>query len=242
MCGRLVVSEPDLSVFVDQFGVQQFEVAEWLPRYNLAPTELAPLITNEPVRRLTLARFGLVPSWAEAAQTGHKMINARVETVATRKAYRRALALRRGVVPVSGYFEWRASPQGKRPLFIHAANGEPLLLAGVWECWHARQSAAVESFAVLTQPAAGFLSAIHTRMPLTLTREEVEVWLAPEERSASELAPILNRTPDVSPLAAREVSRLVNSVDNDEPACLDPAPPDPPPRQLSLFDAVDRPR
>ena len=69
-----------------------------------------------------------------------------------------------------------------------------------------------------------------------------KVWLAPEERGAPDLAPILNRPPDVSPLTAREVSRLVNSVDNDEPACLDPAPPDPPPRQLSLFDTVDRPR
>lgn len=242
MCGRLVVSEPDLSVFVDQFGVQQFEVNDWLPRFNLAPTELAPLITNEPVRRLTLARFGLVPSWSDEGKTAHKLINARVETVAKSKAFRRALALRRGIIPVNGYFEWRATPNGKRPVFIHGAHGEPLLLAGVWECWHARQSVAVESFSVLTQPSAGFLSAIHNRMPVALERAEVEAWLALEERSPSELAPLLNRTPDVTQLAAREVALRVNKVGNDGPTCLDPAPPEAPPRQLELFASGERSR
>ena len=119
MCGRLVITEPDLSVFVAPFGVQQVDVLEWAPRFNLAPTELAPLITNEPARRLTLARFGLVPSWADDRKAGGKWINARVETVATAKPFRRALALRRGVIPVSGYYEWRVTPHGKRAVYIH---------------------------------------------------------------------------------------------------------------------------
>lgn len=242
MCGRLVITEPDLSVFVEPFGVQHVDVLEWAPRFNLAPTELAPLITNEPERRLTLARFGLVPSWADDRKAGGKWINARVETVATAKPFRRALALRRGIIPVSGYYEWRATPRGKRAVYIHDASGKPLILAGVWECWHARASegAAVESFAIVTRAATDALSDLHDRMPLQLELEDVERWLDPEEQSAESLLPILGRTPRTDHLELREVSPLVNSVKNDGPELIEPRrdAADEPRRQLELFEII----
>jgi putative SOS response-associated peptidase YedK len=242
MCGRLVITEPDLSVFVAPFGVQQVDVLEWAPRFNLAPTELAPLITNEPKRRLTLARFGLVPSWADDRKAGGKWINARVETVATAKPFRRALALRRGVIPVSGYYEWRVTPHGKRAVYIHDPSGNPLILAGVWECWHARASegAAVESFAILTRAATDALGEIHDRMPFQLELEDLDGWLDPEERSPESLLPILGRAARTDHLALREVSALVNSVKNDGPELLEPRgdESDAPRRQLELFESI----
>jgi putative SOS response-associated peptidase YedK len=242
MCGRLVITEPDLSVFVQPFGVQQVDVLEWAPRFNLAPTELAPLITNEPARRLTLARFGLVPSWADDRKAGGKWINARVETVATAKPFRRALALRRGIIPVSGYYEWRVTPQGKRPVYIHDAGGRPLILAGVWECWHARASegAAVESFAILTRAATDALSGIHDRMPLQLELADVDRWLDPEEQSPEALLPLLGKPARTDHLELREVSQLVNSVKNDGPQLIEPRRDDAvePRRQLELFESI----
>jgi putative SOS response-associated peptidase YedK len=237
MCARLVVVVPDLSVLVAPFQVVRHGTFDWKPRFNLPPTDLAPVVTNEPERRLDLFRFGLIPSWAENKQIASKLINARAETVATTRAFRKALALRRCIVPVTGYFEWQRQGKLKRPLFIHDARGTTLPLAGVWERWHSREGEVIESFAVITRAAAGFLSDVHDRMPLVVPWDQVELWLDPEEQSAPRLAPVLNADPDIEHVTAQEVAPLVNSVRNDSPQCIAPytAPAPAPDRQLDLF-------
>jgi putative SOS response-associated peptidase YedK len=248
MCGRMVVSVPDLSLLVPSFHVVRVAppIAAWQPRFNLAPSQLAPAITNESERRLGLFRFGLVPSWAKSTQIGSKLINARVETVATKPAFRHALALRRCIVPVTGYYEWQRVAGAKRPLFIHDAQGAPILLAGVWERWHSPQGDIIESFAILTRASEGFLRDIHARMPLEVPQAQVERWLDPAEQSPSALAPILNAGPEVAHLAAYEVSALVNSPKNDAPECMAESStlPDAQRGQLDLFERtpVARPR
>jgi putative SOS response-associated peptidase YedK len=240
MCGRLVITEPDLSVFVAPFQVQQLDVSEWLPRYNLAPTQLAPLITNEASRRLTLARFGLLPSWADGGKAGSKLINARVEGVAGSKAFGRALRSRRGVVPVTGYFEWQAGQDGrKQPLFIHQGHGKPLALAALWDRWHGPDGEVVESFAVITRPAQGPLCAIHSRMPFELRPQDVERWLSPRTATPDELASVLRAEATVEHLQTRPVSSLANSPKNDSPECVDEArEPQRLKRQLDLFESI----
>jgi putative SOS response-associated peptidase YedK len=243
MCGRLVITEPDLSVFVEPFHVQAVDVSNWIPRYNLAPTQLAPLITNESARRLTLARFGLVPSWAEGAKVGNKLINARVESVGTSKAFGRALRTRRGVVPATGYFEWQITQGGKkRPLFIHDRAHKPLALAALWDRWHGPDGEVFESFAVITRPASGFLEAIHSRMPFELRPADIERWLSPAASTPDELASVLGAAPDVAHLESRPVSALANSPKNDGPECIEEAQDTPEPeqrqRQLELFEIV----
>jgi putative SOS response-associated peptidase YedK len=240
MCGRVVIVAPDLSVFVLPFGVRRNDVHEWLPRFNLAPTQLAPMITNEAERRLVLARFGLVPSWSHSERTSQKLINARAETAATRGAFRAALTARRCIIPVSGYFEWqKVRGAKKQALFIHDPSGKPLPLAGLWERWRSAEGQLVESFAVLTRASSGFLRDIHDRMPLEVPEAQLDLWLRPEAQTADELAPVLRAAPEaaVSRLVARPVSALVNSPHNDTPACLEPYDPEaaPPARQLDLF-------
>lgn len=242
MCGRLVVSEPDLSVFVEPFHVQRLDVGDWQPRFNLAPSQLAPLITNEPTRRMTLARFGLIPSWAHAGRISNRLINARVERVATSKVYKPALQARRGVVPATGYFEWRSTPRGKRPIFVHDARGHVLALAALWDQWHGPDGQLVESFAVLTRPSAGFLADIHSRMPLALRVADIETWLASEPQPDTALTTILQAPADVVHLQGRPVSALANSPRNDGPQCIAESVPPPPAaleeRQMELFDSI----
>src|SRR4051794_26444016 len=105
MCARLVVVLPDLSVLVAPYGVLQRGALVWQPRFNIAPTQLAPVVTNERDRRLELFQFGLVPSWAKDPKIASKLLNARAEGVATRNAFKGALAQRRCIVPISGYYE-----------------------------------------------------------------------------------------------------------------------------------------
>jgi putative SOS response-associated peptidase YedK len=226
MCGRLVVSEPDLSVFVEPLDVRHVDAAlldQWQPRFNLAPTQLAPLVTNES-ERLTLAQFGLVPHWTKPTKlSSGRLINARVEGVASSRAFAHALVARRGIVPVTGYFEWESVAGKRRPIFIHATHGEPLFLASLWERWHAADGRVTQSFSVLTRPSIGALAPIHSRMPLTLGAQDVGAWLAPERRSADQLSRLLQAVPEVEQLALRRVSPLANSPRNDGPACIDEA-------------------
>jgi len=244
MCGRLVISEPDLSVFVEPFHVQNVEVREWQPHFNIAPTQLAPLITNEPERRMTLARFGLIPLWAKDPKIANRLINARVEGLARSKVWKPAVEARRGIVPASGYFEWRATAQGKRPVFIHDARGQALALAALWDQWRSPDGDVVDSFAVLTRPAVGFLTDIHTRMPFALRPEDVETWLNPEDQPLRAFDDVFSAAADVAHYVGRPVSALANSPRNDVPECIAPAT-EPEPsviapvqRQLELFESI----
>jgi putative SOS response-associated peptidase YedK len=245
MCGRLVISEPDLSVFVEPFNVQQVEPAEWQPHFNIAPTQLAPLITNEPERHLSLARFGLIPYWADDPRIANRLINARSESVARSKVFKPALQARRGIIPASGYFEWRATAQGKQPVFIHDPRGQALALAALWEQWRDPNGELIRSFAVITRSSEGLLKDIHDRMPCVLRPDDIEPWLDSEAPPLPQLASILQAAGNVDHLALRWVSALANSPRNDGPECIAEAP-EPAAqresaaeRQLALFEGIE---
>ena len=81
--------------------------------YNVAPTDPVPIVrvSEEPGRRvLTLARWGLIPPWAEHPRVGARMINARAETVATSRVFAPSFARRRCLVPADGWYEWVRGP------------------------------------------------------------------------------------------------------------------------------------
>jgi putative SOS response-associated peptidase YedK len=244
MCGRFVVTVPDLTELAAEFGVEHDRSGLWLPHYNIAPTQLAPVITNEPERALAQMRFGLQPFWAKSNGAA-SMINARVETIATKPAYKKALIQRRCVIPVSGYYEWQKVGGKKQPLYIHAKDGRLIALSGVWERWTSRDGEVIESFAIVTRPSSGFLHDIHDRMPLEVPRDQLGLWLDPREHSAEQLAPVLQAPAGTEHLIAHPVSTLVNSVTNDTPELIERCEPESDP-QLDLFggaaEAAKKPR
>lgn len=134
MCGRYALTS-GAEVLAELFGAAL--EARWAPRYNVAPTQLAPVVRAEATgeRRIALLRWGLVPTWARDPSIGNRMINARSETAATKPAFRAAMRRRRCLVPIDGFYEWRRVEDGKQPHFIHARSGRPLALAGLWESW-----------------------------------------------------------------------------------------------------------
>ena len=115
------------------------------PSYNVAPTQTVYAVVERtpkdepekaPVRSLQPVRWGLVPSWAKDPAIGNRMINARMETVAEKPAYKKAFAKRRCLLPADGYFEWYGETKGKKqPFFIHPADGSVLAMAGLYELW-----------------------------------------------------------------------------------------------------------
>jgi putative SOS response-associated peptidase YedK len=154
--------------------------------------------------------------------SGRLVINARAETAA--KRFAASYARGRCVVPADGFYEWTGEGRHRRPLWFHAPDRSPLLMAGL--LFEAREGdpVALPSFTVLTAAARPPVAEIHDRMPLLLTPSAARRWLAerPEAMPEGGVA-----------LVSTAVSSRVNAVVNDDPACL--SPPEPEKGQLRLF-------
>jgi putative SOS response-associated peptidase YedK len=219
--------------------------------YNVAPTDtIATVVTrhsepdDEPTRRVRLMRWGLVPTWAKAGPDGGPetngplMINARADKVASSPAFRGSAKSKRCLVPMDGWYEWRANADNatgrktaKTPFFMHRSDGDLVLMAGLWSVWKpAKDAAPLLSCTIITTDAVGELAEIHDRMPLLLAQGDWDSWLNPDSPLDPEL---LGRPPDVGSIELREVSALVNSVQNNGPELLDPV--EPQPEQMKLL-------
>jgi putative SOS response-associated peptidase YedK len=147
MCGRFAASA-GVDEYVEVFGVDEV-VDSPAPSFNFAPTDPIPAIVERvdresgaTVRKLVTPRWGLVPSWSKDAAGAARMINARVETVASKPAFRSAFGARRCLIPADGYYEWVTRPATglggkavKQPFFLRPADGGLLVMAGLYEFW-----------------------------------------------------------------------------------------------------------
>jgi putative SOS response-associated peptidase YedK len=178
MCGRYALFGPR-SRLREQFGAELPE--DWLDRYNIAPSQLAPVLRVGPDgrREAVLAQWGLLPHWAQDPAALTRPINAKLETAATRPMFRHAMRKARVLVPASGFYEWQPTPQGKQPFFIRPAGGEAGFgLGGLLEHWDGPQGP-VLSFAILTTAANAALAPIHERMPVIIRAQDYARWLDP---------------------------------------------------------------
>lgn len=221
MCGR----------FIQKFSPQEvcdlYDVTEPPPslapepRYNGAPTQNFAVCRVDAGGRRSIAelRWGLVPSWWKDPGMGPPLINARAETIHVKRAFAEAFRERRCLVPANGWFEWQEPGPARQPFHLAFADGSPLSFAAVWERWETAQEV-IESFAILTTPAAPALADIHHRQPAIVEPKWFSAWLDPSSQ-AHELLDQLS-TPNPGPYERRAVSARVNSVLNDDPDILRP--------------------
>ncbi len=240
MCGRYAASRsPD--DLVEEFDIVGPPEQLLAPSWNVAPTDAVYAVVQRPPRRsgeepsapaerrLRVARWGLVPSWAKDATTGARLINARVETAADKPAFRRAFAQRRALLPADGYFEWYGEVKGKKqPFFITPADGGVLAMAGLYELW--RDPAAPDdvdpwlwTVTVLTTTATDELGRIHDRMPMLVERERYDEWLDPATTDTDRVRSLLvPAAPGL--LTAFPVGAAVGNVRNNGPELVVPLP------------------
>jgi putative SOS response-associated peptidase YedK len=239
MCGRFVAaSSPTL--LAERFHVDEQRDTDGPADYNVAPRANVLVVRDRAgddttTRVLSRLRWGLVPSWANDPSIGDRMINARAETVANKRAYQRAFTKRRCIIPADGFYEWRRVPAEpgssrprKEPTFIHRRDGEPLAFAGLWAAWKVPDDLAgtvgdedgwLRSCAIVTTRANRLLAPIHDRMPVVLPEDVWDRWLDPRaDPDAAELdalAALLVPAPD-DWFEAYTVSPRVNqAVDHD---------------------------
>ncbi|MEL6906064.1 MAG: SOS response-associated peptidase [Planctomycetota bacterium] len=221
MCGRYALTiEP--AILAGLFALES--LFDFVPRYNLAPTQEAPVVTRPPgeERRATAMRWGLVPSWSKDAKIAGRTINARSETAAEKPSFRAAFKRRRALVPASWFYEWQRDGKAKIPFRIQRADGTPLALAGLFEHWKGSSSEAPRTtFTILTTSANEDLAGLHDRMPCIVEPDDFDRWLDPEPRDDAALARILAPAP-AGTLVTDRVSTRVNSVRNEGPTLVEP--------------------
>jgi putative SOS response-associated peptidase YedK len=218
MCARYTLSRGDQTL-AEVFDLA--DVPHLPPRFNVAPTQTAPVVVEGPpgVRRLEPMKWGLVPSWAADPAIGSRMINARVETVATKPSFRDALRCRRCLVPADGFFEWTDDGGARQPLHLRRRDRGVFAIAGLWDAW-TKGPAPLETFTLLTTTPNDLLRPVHDRMPVVVAPEHFALWLDPDVRDPSRLAAVLQPwTPEE--WEAVRVSRWVNDPRHDDPGCLE---------------------
>jgi putative SOS response-associated peptidase YedK len=221
MCGRYTLTV-EMDELAERFGCPTV-VPALTPRYNIAPTQTAPVIVAENGHnRLVLMRWGLIPFWAKDASIGSKMINARLESIMDKPAFKYALKQRRCLVPADGYYEWQKNAQGKAPLRIVLPQRELFSFAGLWEKWYTAAGHTVFSFTIITTTPAPSVAAIHHRMPVILPREQEDYWLRGLSAPTQEMESYLAALNPLQELTAYPVSTLVNSPACDDPRCIQP--------------------
>jgi len=130
-----------------------------------------------------------------------------------RDAYRR----RRCIVPIDGFFEWKAikGQNVKQPYAIAMKDGKPFGLGGLWENWKDPASGEwIRTFTIITTDANEMMTEIHDRMPLIITPRDYVRWLSDEPDPHDLLRP--------SRCACGPISTRVNKPENDDPSIVEP--------------------
>jgi putative SOS response-associated peptidase YedK len=235
MCGRYRLSRR--KQIVEEYFDSPADDLDWVPRYNIAPTQPVPVIRQhpkEPIRKLTLMKWGLIPSWAKGPAVAASMINARSETAHEKPAFRDALKSRRCLIPADGFYEWVRTTKPKQPYCFEVNDGELFAFAGLWEGWKSPNGAWIKTCSILTTTPNAVTSAVHDRMPVILNSNDYDLWLDPGMQNIAAISQML-KAYDTRLMRCYPVSTRINHVANDDADCSTPTQVTPTQTQTTLF-------
>ena len=226
MCGRFTLTPDNVDLVASNLGIKPSAVFDdrYQPRYNTAPMQEHWIVRLEQEERvISHATWGLVNWWEPSRREGAKHINARAETLESRRTYRDAFQATRCIVPADGFFEWVGADRSRRPFWFHRPDRGVFAFAGLYVAARLPHEAApLTTFSIVTTTANATVAPIHDRMPVILEDDAaIEEWLYPRQ-GADRLRALLRQA---SPgfLQPTAVSTRVNSVAHDDPACLEEA-------------------
>jgi putative SOS response-associated peptidase YedK len=220
MCGRYVLTVPG-DLLASAFGLE--EVPEIAPRYNVAPSQVVPIVrrAGDGSRELVFARWGLIPHWAKEAAIGNRLINARADGLTEKPSFRDSFRRRRCLVPADGFYEWQKVGARKQPWLLRLAGGAPFAFAGLWSAWtDPATREALETVTIVTTEPNELAARVHDRMPVILPAEARAVWLDPDSEK-QRLLDLLVAYP-AAEMEAYPVSTRVGSPANDDAGLIEP--------------------
>ncbi len=234
MCGRLVTVPIEQIVEALLPEIVERDLPE--PSFNVAPGQSVAIVVDSAregtvTRRLAAARWGLLPRWAKDSKLGYRTFNAVSEKATRTPSFADAIATRRALIPVAGFYEWdeRVDPAAKRPYHFHRADRAPIMLAGLYSWWpdptFAQDDPArwVLTTTVLTREPLDPVARIHHRTPVMLPPEHWDTWLDPTIRADQAF---VDRAAATTPRVAsvldwHEVGKAVGNWRNDTPALVE---------------------
>ncbi|MBX7101206.1 MAG: SOS response-associated peptidase [Myxococcaceae bacterium] len=220
MCGRYTLTA-DPTFVQEELGLRVAPAHH--PRFNIAPTQAALVVTAQRRDEATVARWGLIPPWAKDVRIASQTFNARAETIAEKPAFKDAFVHRRCLVPADGFYEW---PHGQ-PVHLALPHRAIFTFAGLWESWRSHDGEQIDTFTIITTTANETLKGVHTRMPVLVPRALRSTWLDASVTDARALlVPWSGET-----ISITEVGDAVGTASHEGPDCLAP----PTRRQLALF-------
>jgi len=218
MCGRKTLTKGKMEI-IEELSIQLWdESVAYQPSYNIAPTNLVPILVNENARVVRMMQWGLIPSWAKDQDKLPVFINARAETLFEKLTFSDLLDSHRCVVISDGYYEWKQTEGCKQPFFIHQSDGAILPMAGLWNQWKSPAGEQKFTYTVITTEANPQLRFIHERMPVILTKSALDAWLDCGNFPPTSASQLLK--PFSGDLEFYPVSNIVNSVRNNHPDCI----------------------
>lgn len=231
MCTRYSLTK-NKEIISKHFGVPSPE--SWKARYNVAPGQTVPVITNRRADEISFFRWGFIPNWSLDESTGTNLINAKGESAFSKAPFKQAIKSQRCLVLSDGYFEWKKIGKNKTPFRITLANDEPFAFAGIWDYWENPQGEIINTFSILTTTANQQLAELNERMPVILAPGTEQKWLSDkltEQDIVSMMVPFAN-----DKVSFYQAHKVVNSPEYDYPECIQVAPKIYPGESFSLFD------
>ncbi|MCS6824099.1 MAG: SOS response-associated peptidase [Cytophagaceae bacterium] len=232
MASRYSLAKPR-EVLSNRYGVPVPE--SWKPRYNVAPGQEMPVITNRRKDELSFFKWGFVPNWSLDDSSATNLFNAKAENILTKAPFKQAARTQRCIVLADGYFEWKKTGKNKLPYRITLVTDEVFAFAGLWDYWeNPNDGKIINTYTIITVPANRLLQELNDRMPVILTQETEQMWLSDKlpESAYNEILKPYN--PDK--MSFYQAHRVVNSTAYDYPECIQPAPKIYPGETYSLFD------
>jgi putative SOS response-associated peptidase YedK len=222
MCGRYRLSRRK-QIIEEHFDTAEWQ-DDWSPRYNIAPTQPVPVIRQnlkEPVRELSLMRWGLIPHWAKDASGAASTINARSETAATKPAFRDPIKFRRCLIPADGFYEWAKTSKSKQPYCFEVNDGNLFAFAALWDGWKDSSGEWTKTCSILTTTPNAVTSYVHDRMPVILDPDSYDLWLDPGMHNVAAISELL-KPYDARLMRSYPSSSRINHVANDDGECSRP--------------------
>lgn len=219
MCARYTQTKnPDQ--IKTRFRVDIIEGDSYKPRYNIAPTQEAPVVFQEKDKRiLSSFRFGMIPHWAKDMTIASKLIQARSDTILERPSYKQPFLQRRCLVVADGFYEWQEiEGSNSKPHHFCFKDRDLFAVAGIWSEWKDPKGEKIRSYTIITTDADSNIKPIHHRMPVLITEKDEEAWLDPENHNPDKLIPMLKSS--CEGIGYYPVSTIVNSPKNIDERCI----------------------